>query len=275
MAKRKIKPAPTERDETPAWRQVVELFAKALELREHDAVDRIRGAMVREQGLARTALQRASAARRRDGHVADRHAVAAALHDSHADELRALLASRRGRKWTPRGEHDVDRGTPEVALKPAVRDPVYALGESGKLSDAHVSAADEAARLYERLTIGLWGSRRGGLPDAAGRPPKARRAAPSTPLSDRDARLISRLFRPWTERCRCEGYVVDTSRGPRKVQHDMDALLDIVVFRMPIKATASRHGLGYRRLERSVHEALERYLDMRRKFYIDRHGAED
>jgi len=130
MAKRKIKPAPTERDEAPAWRQMVELFAKALELREHDAVDRIRGAMAREQGLARTALQRASAARQRDGRIADSHAAAAALHDSHAEELRALLASRRGRKWTPRGEHDVDRGTPEVALRPAVRDPVYALGES-------------------------------------------------------------------------------------------------------------------------------------------------
>ncbi|MGE0256859.1 MAG: hypothetical protein AB7N54_19565 [Alphaproteobacteria bacterium] len=275
MAKRKIKPAMLERDETPAWRQVVELFAKALELREHDAVDRIRGAMTREQGLARTALQRASAARRRDGRVADRHAAVAAIHDSHADELRVLLASRRGRKWTPRGENDVDRGTPEVALKPAVRDPVYGLGESGKLTEAHINAADEVARLYERLTIGLWGSRRGGLPDAAGRPPKARRAAPSTPLSDRDAQLISDVYRPWTEKCRSVGYIVDTSRGPRKVQHDMDALFDIVVFRMPIKATASRHSLGYRRLERSVHEALELYLDMRRKIRTDRRGAED
>lgn len=274
MGKRKTKPM-VERDASPEWRQMVELFAKALELREHDVVDRIRGAMGREQGLARTALQRASAARRRDGHIADRHAAAAALHDSHADELRALLASRRGRKWTPRGEHDVDRGTPEVALRPAVRDPVYALGESGKLTEAHINAADEVARIFERVTIGLWGSRRGGLPDAAGRPPKARRAAPSTPLSDRDALLFSDVYHPWTERCRSDGYVVDTSRGQRKVQHDMDALLDVLVFRFGIKATASRHGLGYRRLERSVHEALELYLDMRRKIRLDRRGAED
>jgi len=55
----------------------------------------------------------------------------------------------------------------------------------------------------------------------------------------------------------------------------MDALFDVLAFRFGIKATASRHGLGYRRLERSVHEALELHLDLRRKIRIDRRGTED
>jgi hypothetical protein len=147
-------------------------------------------------------------------------------------------------QWAGAKSYDSPRGpTPETVVKPARRDPIDQLFESGALDGSQVQAAAEIARIYEAVTAGLLCGRSSLVKNEG-------RAHPhhNFEISHVIAAMHAERYLPW---------VRDIHANPTI---SLPFIIDVVVDGMSLEAARVERRMSRRRAVRQLSEGLDLYV---------------